>query len=58
MSAIRTILATLAVALLTLLPSAIAEANTPSDWKHHIAFDCQPKKIMDGERYTYILVHQ
>lgn len=59
---IRTsVLKTLLTVIAALFVSGNMYAASPNDngeWTVYTGFDCQPKKIMDGDRYTYFWVHQ
>lgn len=58
----RTILLTGFFILFTCIPSysdvAKSTENIAGDWQRHTVFSHIVKKIMDGERYTYIWAHQ
>jgi hypothetical protein len=46
--------------ILSITPAAKADTNTTADsnWQYYSAFFNNPRRIMDGERYTYFFVYQ
>lgn len=52
-------IAAIAVTANAATPAAVCQTTSTNDtWKNYTAFDCQPRKILDGNRYTYFLVYQ
>ena len=61
-SIMRNRIAAIALALISAISiqsvNAATMASDNSRWTKYTSFDSQPYRIIDGERYTYFLVHQ